>query len=182
MKKTVCGLLLLALLSVGFQTGGTDPVEVEILLVDGATLTGNILALRDTSIVLWADVTSGKQSAVVLPHRQILNVQTAGSSYILVGLLSGCAVGCLTGVAIGGSQPVEQHGDCSNPAAEKEANQVTGAAIGSLVGALVGLAVGGGASQSSRVLVSPAQRDFKVLKGVARYPDSEPEYLKSIAP
>jgi hypothetical protein len=64
---------------------------------------------------------------------------------------------------------------------ERDANGVIGGAIGSLVGSRGGLAVGAGVSHSSRALISPAQRDFKVLKGVARYPDSEPEYLKTVA-
>jgi outer membrane lipoprotein SlyB len=156
-------------------------VEVEIVLADGTELTGHIVALRDSSIVVSADVTKGTNGIIVLPHRQVLNVQTAGSSHVLVGLFSGCTLGCLTGLAIGRSQSV--HSDCGpgGEAMERDANGVIGGAIGSLVGSLVGLAVGAGVSHSSRALISPAQRDFKVLKGVARYPDSEPEYLKTVA-
>lgn len=52
MKKTLGGFLLLAFLFVGLQTSPSDPVEVEIVLADGAELTGHILALRDSSIVV----------------------------------------------------------------------------------------------------------------------------------
>jgi len=161
-----------------------DAPEVEIILENKAILTGQIFALRETSIVAWVG-TNANQSFVVLPHRRILNVQTVGHSNILVGLCAGCAVGLLAGFAIGGSQEVHEDKDdwlgC-RAAAERSANQTEGAALGSLVGSLVGLVVGGATSTPSRVLITPGQRDFNVLRGVARYPDSEPEYLKSISP
>jgi hypothetical protein len=185
MKKTLSGVLLLAFLSVGFQTGGNNVPEVEIVLDDGAVVTGQILALRDTSIVCWMDVTNGKESIVVLPHNRILNLQTVGNSNIVLGLFAGCTVGLLAGCAIGGSQDVQEGKDdwtgCTG-AVERGANQTAGAAVGSLVGSALGLIVGGATSNASEVLISPARRDFKVLKQVARYPDSEPEYLKSVAP
>jgi len=186
------GFLMIAFFSVGFTVEGSDPTKVDILLADGATFTGEILALRDSSIVVAAPaglaesaLMSGTHSIVVLPHRQILSIQTAGSSYVLLGLASGCVAGCLVGAAIGSGKEVEQKQNdtfgCEKNSEEVN-NTSTGAVIGSLVGALVGLGVGNAASTKGQVLVSAAQRDFNALKGVTRYPATEPEYLKSIKP
>ncbi len=191
MYKKISAVLLLLILSVGFRNGGSGSKEVEITLGDGTKFDAEILSVRDSAIVVTRNVGASEQdmladpgSVVALPFSQVATVGTAGSSYTAVGLFSGMAIGCLGGCAVGSSQNVEQEKNDTfgcNAASEKTSKMLGGAAIGGLAGGVVGAAIGGAASSSGQSLVTVTNRDFQVLKNVARYPLVEPAYLKSLA-
>ncbi len=191
MVRKILAAILLVVLSVGFRNGGSESKEVEITLGDGTKFDAEILSVRDSAIVVTRNVGASQQdlladpgSVVALPFSQIAIVQTAGSSYTAVGLFSGMAIGCLGGCAIGSSQHVEQQKNDTfgcNAESEKTTNTLTGAALGGLGGAVVGAAIGGAASGAGQSLVTMTDRDFQVLRNVARYPAVEPAYLKSLA-
>jgi hypothetical protein len=181
MKNILGCCLLLAFLSVGYQAGPRDVEQVELFLSDGVKMEAEIVALRDTSIVVLADSASSTQMVLVLPHNRIMSVRLPGNSHILAGALMGCGAGCATGALIGCNSKTRSGCKEEEPL-EQQANGLSGGIIGSLAGALIGGAVGGVASTGERVLVSPVQRDFNVLRPLARYPDEEPEYLQRVAP
>ncbi len=192
MKKQVLAGTLLAFLSVGFDSRPGEGREVEILLRDGSKITAEILSVRDSSIVVAhptglteEELQRMDKVIAVLPYRNVLQVETPGSSYTLVGLGIGAAVGCATGCALGSSKSVNQDKNDTfgcNAAEEQANNTFAGAAIGTGVGALAGALIGGASSESAKQLVTPTQRDFRALTGVARYGAQEPGYLKAIAP
>ncbi len=190
MKRPVLSIILLAFLSVGFQSSPTNPKEVKILLSEGTELSVEILSVRDSSIVIAREVglsddelKTSRNTIAVLPFKRVMQVETPGKSYTAVGLFTGMALGCIGGCAIGSAQSVSnQQNDTFGCKAqeEKSNNTVEGAAIGAGVGALVGVIVGGSISSGGTTLVSPTQRDFGSLNFVARYLREEPEFLKSI--
>ncbi len=190
MKTGLASAALLAFLSLGFQSGGSGSKEVEITMTNGPKFHGEILSVRDSSIVVANQAGLSQEELMrhplrisVLPFREVQSVETAGSSNTVLGLFAGMAIGCVGGYAIGASEPVEQKKDdvlgCG-AAAEKGSNEMTGAALGGLAGGAVGAIIGAGSSTNSSVLFSPAQPDFTILKNVARYPAVEPDFLKSI--
>ena len=198
MKKPMLAAIMLAFLSLGFQSGTADRTAVDITLFSGMKMSGEILAVRDSSIVIVrevgissVDLMAQPKKATVLPFSGIMSVQTPGTSHILVGAAAGMAIGCVAGCAIGESQPVEVQqqpneslgcGAAAQAEQQRSDNEANGALIGGLGGAVIGGMIGGATSSGGLVLVSPERRDFNILKSVARYTGPEPDYLRSIAP
>ena len=182
MTKTILATTMVAVLSVGFQMEGSDAKEVEIILNGGAKLTGEILAVRDSSVViaspaglLHEELIAEPNRVTVLPNSRISSVQVVGSSHTILGLLVGMPIGTLTGCAIGSNHPDDTK-DIINGYA------LGGGVQGCLLGGLAGAAIGYSLKTGSDLLISPSQRDFQILSSVARYPIVEPQYLKSLAP
>lgn len=192
MWKPVSAVSLLAFLSVGFQSGGVGAKELDFELSDGTKFTGEILSVRDGSLVVASPANQSQADLVANPHRVTVLADTlfstirfASTSHTVLGLFTGMGIGCIAGYAIGAAEPVSQAKNdvfgC-NAAAEHSSNELGGATIGALGGGVLGAVVGGAASTKGSVLISPTEREFKLLNNVARYPATEPGYLKTIAP
>jgi hypothetical protein len=182
MTKTILAATMLAFLSVGFQTERSDAKEVDIILIGGAKVAGEILAMRDSSIVIAIPAGLSQEELVAEPNMvtviqdsQINNVKAVGSSHTILGLLLGMPIGALTGCVIGSNHPDETNNIFNGYA-------LGGGLRGCALGALAGAAVGYSLKTGSDLLISPSRRDFRILDRVARYPIVEPQYLRSLAP
>jgi hypothetical protein len=192
MYKRIVIALMMASLSLGVQIQYPFGPEVRVRLKTGADYQGEILALRDSNVILslihGADsnlLARSKHSIIMLRHDAIHEVSLpgTGSSKALLGALLGAPSGCLAGYAIGDGQEVEQRRDdpygC-RAQDEKHRNQINGGLIGCFVGAALGAAVGGAASSNDMVLISPMNRDFSGLRILARYKGVEPAFLREV--
>ncbi len=177
MKTSLASAALLAVLSLGFQPDGIDSKVVDITMKNGPKFRGEILSMRDSSIVVASRAGLSQEELVrnplrisVFPFSEVQSVETAGSSNTILGLFAGMVIGGAGGYAIGSSLPNDFF----------DINKSAGATLGCLAGGGIGAAIGAGSSHEGSVLVSPAQPDFAILKNVARYPVAEPDFLKSI--
>lgn len=196
MRHWVMAAVILAPLSTGMETRGSNSTEAEITFLNHATFTGEILAVRDSSIVMTtrcglseSELMASPKQIFVIPDSRIATVQTPGSSHVAVGMGVGLVLGCVTGCAIGANKEenVKQEKNdifgC-NAEAEKETGKIenmsNGALIGGLAGAVVGGVVGASASEGRKLYITPqTQRDFGLLKPLARY-EIEPGFLRAI--
>ena len=196
MRHWVMAAVILAPLSTGMETRGSNATEIEITFLNHGTFTGEILAVRDSSIVIATQCGLSETEMVVnpkwifmIPNSRIATVQTVASSHVAVGMGVGLVLGCVTGCAIGANKEenVKQEKNdifgC-NAEAEKETGKIenmsNGALIGGLAGAVVGGVVGASASEGRKLYITPqTQRDFGLLRPLARY-NVEPEFLRTI--
>jgi hypothetical protein len=190
LKERILISLLLLSLSLGGRIPDTRAPEVEVTLTTGESLTGEILSVREQSVLLTTRYGAGEEVLVdnkslvrVVDLELIKEVALPGSSHMVHGMGIGMALGCLAGCLIGGSQEVSnQKNDifgCSGWA-EKNANACSGGLIGGSGGTLVGAGVGGALSGNDIILFGHNKRDPAALRSVARYYDKEPEFLKSV--
>lgn len=186
-NRVVLGLTL-ASLSVGVEVQTPVGPEVSVMLASGEKYNGEILAVRDSSVVFSTvhgatkdELAAARGTIRILAHSEILTLGVPGSSNFWLGSVLGCATGGLIGYWIGNSQEVKEQksNDCSGNhfACEKEANAIGGSLIGACAGTGIGALVGSGIKDKID-LISPQNRDFSVLKGLARYKKEEPEFLR----
>lgn len=186
--KYLASVALLAFLSLGVVTENNDPRKVTITLIDGTSFTGEVLAVRESTVVLGkrfrmntAEIATKRENVLVLPFREVHTIVTEGSSYAVVGFFSGMAVGCLGGYAIGSSVPVERRPDDTfgcNERSQRFDNEMTGAGLGALGGGIAGCAIGQASGSKGETIVSPLQRDFTFVRAVARFRQGEPAFLQ----
>ncbi len=188
--KLPASLVLLAALSLGVVVDGTTSPAVDIVLTAGRAFTGEIIAVRESTIVLGSrpglspvDMRNDPRALLIVPFAQIHMITTEKNTHPVTGMLIGAPLGCLGGLAIGAATEVKRQPNDSfgcNAQAEHESNQATGMLAGTAVGMLAGCAIGASVGEKGQVLISPQQRDFSFLKAYARYPIEEPASLKSI--
>jgi hypothetical protein len=188
--KLLASVLLLAVLSLGVVIEGTVSQTVEIMLSGGRTFKGEVISVRDSTVVLGTrpglspvEMLSEPGALMVARFSQVLTISTERNTHPVTGMLIGAPVGCLGGLAIGSSIEVDRQPNDTfgcNAQAEHDANKVTGTIVGTAVGMLAGCVIGGATGEKAQVLVSPQQRDFTFLREVSRYPNGEPESLKKI--
>jgi hypothetical protein len=180
-------------------TQGTDVV---ILLVSGQEVEGELVSVRDSSVLIAVDRESIPpglpppiQGILAIKDTLVSHVVVEGSSHVLLGTGLGLVAGVVGGGAIGAASYSPQ--PPPNPKGPFEAIGVAvaypfvegaragsyvvgGMLIGAVVGALVGAGVGAATSKSDIEvnLFVPAERS--ALKKVARYPDKEPKALERI--
>ncbi len=169
-----------------------DGQEVEISLTNGTSFSGEVLSVRDGSIVVTDEtgllqeaLMAGEHKFRVLLFAEVNRVEITGSSYTLVGTFAGATVGCLGGFALGAALPSNHKNqgvfDFQRMSFDQIGNEIGCAALGTLAGGILGHVVGNAASTNGSILISPQLRDFNVLTRVARYPSTEPAYLKTIS-
>lgn len=177
MYKLLVVDFILASLSVGIQVDYPAGPDVRVKLQSGKEYCGEVLALRDSCVVFslihGADsvqLAQSKESILMFYYDAIQDATLPGASYGVTGMLIGAPSGCLTGVAIGSATT-------KRGSLERLGGAAAGGCAGSLAGGLIGGLIGAGASTEDSVLISATKRDFSALKPVARYKDTEPEFL-----
>lgn len=188
-RRIILGVLLLSL-SLGVRLQEAVGPELRVTLASGEKYTGEILAVRDHSIVFSRrhganerTLEESKGLILVLDQDSIRDVILPGSSKVLLGIGAGLGVGCLGGCLIGSSLETKGAEGCNSRETElleKQANAVGGSAIGGLAGGVVGGIIGGAVSEGEVVLIGKEKRDFAGLRGLARYGENEPEFLREI--
>ena len=88
MKRVIAATIVLASLSVGFQTGQPRGMEIAVFTVDGGKLKGEILAVRDSALVFvtpaWLSeegLAAGRGNIRVIPFAGIVSVTTDTDTY-----------------------------------------------------------------------------------------------------
>ncbi len=198
MKNWILSVAILIPLSTGMKPGGPDPTEVEITISHQGTVSGEILAVRDSSVVMAtrcglseSELLENPNQIVVISNARIVMVRVPGTSHVVMGMGVGLVLGSVTGCLIGYSKEVNvqpKKNDIfgcqaeSEEETEKEGNAANGALIGALAGTAVGAAVGASIGEREKVYIAPeGPRDFGMLKSLARY-NVEPEFLRVIGP
>jgi len=157
-----------------------EGAEITISKKNGTEINGELLTVRDTSIVICSYIGLSETDLAIINHsiynirkNEIKEVTFAGSNYIWTGLGIGMAGGVAIG-ALGGSAS-------ETGSSYKGVPTIGFGIIGALAGAIIGSIVGYLLSTQEFILQEiPSGYDMSFLKPFARYPDEEPEYLRVI--
>ncbi len=157
--------------------------EVVLALKDGRRVDGELLSVRDSSIVLSTnmrlsehDLTELADLLVVVRSEEILHVIIKGKSNILSGMGEGLLLGGAIGGALGLLTGDDKSGFIRFTAAEKAGWGAIGfGAVGLIIGTITGIA----SSTSDKMIEPLPDFDFSLLKQLARYKTGEPEFLKT---
>jgi len=177
MEPMICRSFIPIVLVVIAQTslcaGGS---EVEVLLKNGVRHQGELLAVRDSSILLSMLKNADEEKlsrnlSVIMVIRidSIIRVMEEGHSHVLAGV----GIGLFTGV-IAGAALASKEQPTSNLTSYAYAG--IGGLAGLVLGGVVGFAVSGG-DQEFRVDVDAGR---EALKSSSRYPYGEPSFLRSL--
>jgi hypothetical protein len=155
--------------------------QVVVLLENGERLTGELLAVRDTAVVLSdiagtsdEDLAFGAAAIEVIRNDDIQSITVRGSSYVLPAMGIGLVGGFAVGWAIGSSSKSE------NVAEEvvKPVTSAVSAGLGSLIGIGVGAIVGVAASPKDLVITVFTPDTLRLLREKARYGGHEPSFMQ----
>jgi hypothetical protein len=140
--------------------------EVSMLLHDGRQMSGELVSVRDSTMVIHA----GDTQYVVIKNNDIKSITVRGTSTYPLWLGLGSFVGVVSGAIIGREIAIF--------------NQGYGASIGGLVGAgcglLVGTIIASATSTEDIGIDSLTKKDLVRLKLLSRYPENESEYIKQL--
>ena len=157
-------------------------VEVTLSLWNGKEINGELLSVRDSTMIICTQysATEDELSNLTYPiitfrNDDMKEFTIEGSNYVWTGMgygaLGGAALGTLVVTAT-----YEKNSGISQPYAS-----IFGGILGALVGAIAGTIVGYSLSTDDVILQEiPPDYDLAVFKPLARYPDEEPEYLRAI--
>lgn len=176
----VIGILAVPLTGTLFGQGK----EVRVLLNNGQEIEGELLSVRDSSLVVSTledfdpdDQVAQTRGIITLGNQEILRVVLKGESKILKGMGLGTLIGGGFGAALGFASGDDPPGWFSLTAGEKSvAGGIVFGAVGFIIGTVAGLA-----SSSRDKIVEPLpDQDFSSLRPFAKFPEKEPEFLKQI--
>jgi hypothetical protein len=156
-------------------------IEVLLLLKNGKEVNGELLSVRDSTIILCSEYSAADEELARLAYpillfsnNDIQQLAIEGSDYIWTAIGVGTLVGGGIGALIGS-------------AAHEGSDRYRGLAIlaGMIIGGSVGVVAGwiAGYSLSTEEYVMweiPPDYNWSILKPLSRYPDEEPEYLRVI--
>jgi gas vesicle protein len=161
--------------------------SVVVFLNDGRQVTGELLAVRDTALLIDTLVGKAEDSIatqiagiVGVSRDAVQKVRVKGESLRLKGTLIGAAIGAavggVIGLASGDDKPNEIH---LWPYTAGQKALAYGTVLG-VAGAFIGGIIGVESSSKDKRYDATVKEDWASLKAVARYPDKEPEFLKKI--
>lgn len=184
MKKIMASLLLFTLMMCSRQALLADGAETEILLASGKKAGGELLVVREHSLLLstWRGASDDQLQT---SQGMLVEVSTASIRSVTLKREGGshAAVGALVGVVVGGgvgylvSKPSEKE-DAITQTVESVFSPVatiTCAVLGMGIGALIG----SGAKGDKIIEASSADPDFTSLNEFARFQGGEPEFLQN---
>lgn len=157
---------------------------VTIIINDGRRLDGELLSVREGSIVLSkneglddSDLALRSSAIVVVRNQEILDVIVHGKSNVLNSMGQGILIGGAIGGMIGFASGDDESGFIRFTAGQKAlALGVVFAGSGFIIGIISGLVT----STSDSVIEPLPDSDFSTLRHIARYRTGEPEFLKRI--
>ncbi len=160
--------------------------EVVLLLNDGQEIAGELLSVRDSSIIISTiENAEGYGSAgdtagiVVVSNQRVQKVIIKGESKVLKGMGLGLLIGGAIGAMIN-CVTYKKPRDSSFHFGPEAAPGAVGVFLGGLGGLAVGAIVGSAASTSDEVIEPLPNHDLSSLKPFARFPGNEPEWLRLI--
>ena len=155
--------------------------EVEINLYDGKIIYGELLFVRDSSVLIETikEVSENifpelEEKVIVINNIDIRRIIILGKSFVFSGALIGALLGgsaIAIGDQIGNSSGSSEGGLIKGYAVSVlgSISLIIGAGIGAIVGSLL---------SSDDIIIEPYPNLKWKLKPYARYPDEEPEFLK----
>jgi hypothetical protein len=187
MRPALLSLALLVPLTVGFRPESRPGIEVKVHCGRSSTISGELLAVRDSALVICKTLglddqalASQPDKIVIIPRQTIWMVRTKFETNEGSGALMGGAAGCALGCAIGYGS-VSEPGCDAPPGARERANteRRQNTIIGVLVGTLAGMGLGaliGSRTESEGIVFD--EQSLSSLKPLARYPATEPTFLR----
>jgi len=165
---------------IDYQQDENVGAEVTLLLKDSTEIYGELLSVRDSSVIICTEHSATEKELASLKYPintvrndEIKELTLEGTNYVLSGLGIGIAAG--TGIGVLAGLAVEPSGQ------SYISPELALGVLGFIVGAIVGPIVGYSLSTEEFVLQEiPPGYDFSLLKPLARYPGEEPEYLRAI--
>ncbi len=157
-------------------------IEITVLLKNGRRVYGELLYVRDSSIIICTETSATEEELknntyplITVSHDKIQEIMIEeGHSYVIMGAAAGLLGGILVGSLV---SYIILHDDKSDMVG-------LGYAIITLAGIVLGFlaGVGIGAANSTDDLILnkfPLDYDFSVLAPLARYTGEAPEFLKN---
>jgi hypothetical protein len=159
--------------------------KVVLFLKDGGDEAGELLAVRDTALLIdtledrGEDTTATQIAGIISVNRgAIQTLIVRGESLRIKGILYGALIGAGLGAAIGladGNDP-----DWPSPGHTAGQKALIGLSYGAPLGASMGGIIGAAWSSKDKQYNVTVDEWWASLKAVARYPDKEPEFLQVI--
>jgi hypothetical protein len=170
-------LFLGILLTIAVTNTSAQGADVVLFLNDGREISGELLVVMDSSLVISFVSVDRKEvfeKDTVVRNQEILHVIVKGKSNILKGMGEGIIIGGGIGVLLGFLSGDDEEGFIRFTAAEKAlALGVVLGGAGLIIGTIAGIA----SSASDRHIEPLGNRDFSILKPIARYQKSQWELL-----
>jgi hypothetical protein len=172
------------LLSVGFVPPD-DPVEAVFTLQNGGIIKGEVLSVRDSSIVVSmvlggseAELSYAEQAWRVITAHDLRSVVIPGKSH----LVKGAGVGGVAGLVLGcATWQQKEAGSFEDFFADVTGASLAGrAATFALVGCVAGGIVGAAISRPDRTVYAAPASSLESIRALARYKTEEPEFLKKV--
>lgn len=156
--------------------------DIEIVMNNGARLENlELVFVRDSALIVCTRSPDGHDldtaGLFLVKTRYVRETVVSGESKVLSGMGTGLAIGGGLGALIGLGSGDDHGGFIRFSAGEKAL--VLGSTLGA-AGLLIGLAAGAASSTPGRKVEPLPGGDLSVLKAYARYPRSEPWFLKDI--
>jgi hypothetical protein len=163
-----------------YQANEDVGAEVILSIKNGEEISGELLSVRESSLTICTKYSATEDEIanltypiITVRNNEIQKMNLEGSNYVLagfgIGIAAGTGIGYLVGLA----------SEQSNSAYVTP--EAVGGVLGFIVGAIAGSIIGYSLSTEEYILQEvPPDYNWSILKPLARYPDEEPEYLKTI--
>jgi hypothetical protein len=163
-----------------YQANEDVGAEVILSIKNGEEISGELLSVRESSLTICTKYSATEDEIanltypiITVRNNEIQEMNLEGSNYVLagfgIGIAAGTGIGYLVGLA----------SEQSNSAYVTP--EAVGGVLGFIVGAIAGSIIGYSLSTEEYILQEvPPDYNWSILKPLARYPDEEPEYLKTI--
>jgi hypothetical protein len=171
---SVVGMVLLAGMASHPAIAGSDIV---VRLQDDRTVEGELLSARNDALLILSrhvpdsELEQSMDAISVLPYDSVQSITVEGGSYVLVGM----GIGLLGGIGIG--LAIVSGTDSFDQGVE---NVLLVTPLLGLTGLGLGAAIGSAASTDDIVIQNPGKVHPHTFRKYARFPDSEPSYLKEL--
>lgn len=187
MRHALQLLALLVPLTVGFHPENRPGIEVKVHCGRSSTISGELLAVRDSALVICKTLglddqalASQPDKIAIIPRQTIWKVRTKFETYEGSGALIGGVSGCVLGYAAGCTS-VSEPGCEASPGAherantERRQNTIIGVLVGTLAGTCLGAFIGSTIESEGVVFYDP---NLSSLKPLARFAAEEPAFLR----
>jgi outer membrane lipoprotein SlyB len=163
------------------------PRNATAFLLDGRIISGDIVAVPDSSLIVAPERHSGDEwirshvsDLVVVKFSKIRKLILSGRALKLEGAGVGALAGCVFGAVLGANSVQLETGTSptspSRGVLDRWGASVGGGFVGAICGGLLGLGVGGNITSGSREIDVSTRTGIEELKLVSRYHDGESMY------
>jgi hypothetical protein len=152
--------------------------RVTLLLKDSTTMTGELIAVHSTSLLVcrepWLSakyLQAHPETVLVIPVSTLLRVHLEGHPNLMAGAGVGAIVGIAVGAKLANRGPERLSGD-------SDFNAFIGGLAGALPGFFVGMLLGGLVESGEQDIDITDPDQMKILREAARFQKDEPEVFQ----